>query len=347
MKTKKLYIDSLIRHLRLLFVVLITSAAITSCDHETDPPDGPNLIDSFGPFTVVQNLTVNRENVDFSAGETVVFTAQFNKNVDWVLTITGSESGAVKTIQGFNRNVEASNATWNGGTTLLPFFKNESCNIELTVPEEPDYIDTATVEIVGTKTYPGILVADFEQNPGASIELGNYEFELTPESGRNNDAQAGQGEYFFRLEGTDNESGGPTDNFFVGLANIFPSINNVTYFEVPTTVPDNLYLNCMIRGNGSAYTRAIVALAFDSNNNEQFDDGIDAVVEFTVDPTYSGWRLQSTSLADLEVTSEQIEKIVAVRLILISRNDIQTSPREEVGFLSDFITFTQGAPLAL
>ncbi|MCA1752452.1 MAG: hypothetical protein LC670_11825, partial [Flavobacteriales bacterium] len=79
----------------------------------------------------------------------------------------------------------------------------------------------------------------------------------------------------------------------------------------------------------------------------QFDDGSDERVSWEVDPTYTGWRLQSTSLAFDGVTNEKLEKIVAIRLILISRNNIQPDPREEVEFGSDFMIFTQGGPLEL
>jgi hypothetical protein len=40
----------------LAIAVLITFAG---CDHETDPFDGPSLVDRFGPFSVVEPLSVN------------------------------------------------------------------------------------------------------------------------------------------------------------------------------------------------------------------------------------------------------------------------------------------------
>jgi hypothetical protein len=277
----------------------------------------------------------------------VIFSAQFNKNVDWRIEITGLESGAVRRIEGFSRTIQAENATWTGGTTILPFFRAEMCAVQLIIPEEPDFLDSANVEILGTKVYEGNLITDFEANPGNSIQVGDFEFELAPESGRKNDVVAGQGEYFFRLAGTDNASGGPTDNFFVGLAVILPSINGETYFQVPTTNPQNLHLNYLLGGVGSPYTRAIISIHIDSNNNGQFDDGPDQGIEFPIDPSYNGWRLQSFSFAETGLTSEQLSKLVACRLILISLNNLQPSPREEVEFKSDFITFTAGGPLQL
>ena len=348
-KRERKYISRIVKPL-LLVAVLIGS---WSCDHETEPPDGPNLIDRFGPFEVFEDFAVSLNTVDFSAGGTAVFTAEFNKNIDWVITITGQTSGAVKRIEGFDRFINAENATWNGTTTDLPFFRNETCIAEITVPEEPDYMDSVTIKVVGTRTYEGSLVTDFEEDSPGCIILGNFEFELV-ESGRVDDGIAGQEDFFYRLQGTDNESGGPTDNFFVGLATILPCVNGLTYFDVPTVVPENFYVNAMIEGRNSQETRAIVTTIFDTNDSGAYEDGIDQGIEFIIDPLYEGWELQSVNMAvldeeatNIEVTSELLGKIVAMRLVLISRNDIQPSPRLQVGFNTDYITFTEGAPLKL
>lgn len=320
--------------------------SIAACDHETEPFDGPSLVDRFGPFEVTQPISINTESVDFEAGETVIVSGEFNKNIDWIIKIEGLESGAVKLINGFDRFIGEGNAVWEGGTTTLPFFRAEPCRLTISVPEEPEFGDTLFVEALSTKVYPGNLVTGFEQVVGNSVQVNDFEFELT-ESGRVNDEVAGEGEYFFRLRGTDNESGGPTDNFFVGLGTILPSVNGETYFQVPTTVPENLYLNFHLLGYGSAYTRCVIAVFTDSNNNGVYDDGPDDGVEFTVDVPFTGWRLQSFSFADLGFSSEELEKLVGIRVILISQNNLQPSPREQVSFGTDFFTFTQGGPLRL
>jgi len=314
-----------------------------SCDHETDPPDGPNLIDRFGPFEVVDSLAANRTNVDFSAGETVVFSAQFNKNIDWVLTITGTESGAVKVVEGFDRFVSV---TWNGGTTVLPFFKNEPCSVELTVPEEPDYVDSAEVEVIGTRVYPGTLFWDFEEDGGNDITIGNFEFELTPNTGRQSmdPTSAAEGEFFWLMEGTDDV----VPNFFCGLIVMNATLNDVTYVELPSLVPEDVYFNCFIYNDGRPYGIAIVQFAFDSNDSGEFEDGVDQIFTIGDIPLdFEGWRQISHTMADMDMTSAQMEKIVALRVVLISDNNAQPTPPQEVQFGIDYMTFTQGAPLAL
>ncbi len=321
--------------------------SIAACNHETEPFDGPSLVDRFGPFEVTQPISINTESVDFAAGETVIVSGEFNKNIDWIIKIEGLESGAIKLISGFDRFIGEGNAEWEGGTTSLPFFRAEPCRLTISVPEEPEYGDTLFVETLSTKVYPGNLVTGFEQVVGNCVQVNDFEFELT-QSGRVNDEVAGEGEYFFRLRGTDNAvAGSPTNNFFVGLGTILPCVNGLTYFEVPTTIPENLYFNFHLLGYGSPYTRCVIAVFEDSNNNGVFDDGVDGGGEYEVDVNYTGWRLQSFSMAEIGAPSEALERIVAIRVILISLNNLQPTPREQVSFGTDFITFTQGGPLRL
>jgi hypothetical protein len=323
--------------------------AFASCaERETDPA-GPNLFDRFGPFEVEDSLSASAETVDFSQGETISFNNRFNKNVPWVLTITGQTSGGKKIIENFSQDVDANNSTWNGGTTEPPLFRNEMCTVVLTVPEEPQYADTVMIEVTGTRSFDGDVACDFETLVPSGIQLGDFEFELTPESGRSNDTIAAEGEFFFRLEGLDNTTpGGPTNNFFVGLARIFPTANgdeSLTYFQVPTTVPEQLYLNLFVRGRNSAFTRIVLGLIIDTNDSGSFEEGQDDVLSLEFDPLYEGWRLQSFTAADFGATQEQLSKVVGIETALISLNNLQPTPRQVVGFEMDYLTFTAVFPL--
>lgn len=335
----------MMRHIRIAVTLLLGLAIFSACEHDTDEPDGPNLVDRFGPFEVIESLAINRTNVDFSAGETVVFTAEFNKNIDWIITIRGSLSGAVKEITGFDKSINAGNATWDGGTTNLPFFKNEPCTVELIVPEEPDFIEEGDVEVIGTKVYPGMLFTDFEEDLGANVTIGNFEFELTNNIGRQMEPTAGQGDFSWRMEGTDDV----VPNFFVGLAWFSPMINDVTYIELPTTVPSDLYFNFFLHNDGRQHGIAVIQFAYDSNDSGGFEDGIDATFQLDGDfpLNFDGWRQFSHTMADVGMSAEQLEKIVNISVILISDMNAQPDPPTEVAFSIDFMTFTQGAPLEL
>jgi hypothetical protein len=333
--------NKLIYHI--LFIGIIGSL-IVACSHDTDTFDGPNLIDRFGDFNVVEGLGVSSPTVNFTAGETVFFTAQFNKNVDWVVQITGSVSGAVKRIEGFDRELNQENATWNGGTTDLPFFKAEMCTVELLIPEEPDYKDTGEVEVLGTKTYEGGLVTDFEEDPGTDLFIGNFEFDFSPATGRTDALTAAEGDFCLLLEGTDNT----LDNFFVGLITVNASITGETYIPLPTTVPEEVFFNCFMFSDGTPYTIAVIEFAFDSNDSGAYEDG-DATFKIDGDfpISWEGWRHINHPMSEVGISQEQLEKLVAIRFILISDNNAQPIPREQVGYAVDFVTFTQGAPLEL
>lgn len=314
------------------------------CDHDTDFFDGPNLEDRFGEFNLIEGLEVNRTTVDFTAGEDVRMTARFNKNVDFIIRITGLESGAVKVIEAFDNELDASNAIWEGGTTTLPLFRQEMCRIELEVPEA-SLVQEAMVEVVGTRVYEGSLFTDFESELGADLFLGNFEFELTGNTGRRFDGNAAEGSAYWYFEGTDNV----VPNFFAGLADISSTTTGETYAPLPTTVPEDLWFNCFMYADGGPHGIAVIQFIVDSNDSGAFEDGEDAAFQLDGDfpLDWTGWRHINHTMADLGMTEDDVTKIVAIRLLLISNMNSQPNPPLQVDYGIDFITFTSGAPLEL
>lgn len=328
----------------LLAVGLVLAVGLAGCDHTTDP-DGPRLIDLFGPFSYLQELDTTQDAVDFAAGETVAFTAQFSKQVDWVVEITGQQSGAVKRIEGFSDQLSIDNATWNGGTTELPFFIAEPVDVALFVPEEAN-ADTlrTSLQVVSPRVYPGNVFADFEEPE--NVFVGNFEFEFQG-TGVSSEVPAGEGEQFYLLRGTEPPSGS-TRNFFVGLIDIRPE--GAGLFPVPTTVPEDLYFNFMVRGLGTNFTIAVVQLVVDGNGSGAYEIDQDITVPFgDIRVDFEGWRLFSKAASTLGdgITQEQAANIVGVRVVLISADNEQPTPPEQVAFGIDYITFTGGGPLEL
>lgn len=318
----------------------------TGCERDDEEPVGPNLQDRFGPFAVLTDLTVSRDSVDFAAGQNVAFNAEFNKNVNWVITVTGLESGAQLTIEGFSRIISSENAVWTGRTSQLPFFKAEPCSIELTVPEEdPEYMGTAEVTVVEPRVYSGSLYTDFEEGPGQNISIVNPEFELTGNSGISNIITPAQGDFFLLMEGTDNV----VPNYFVGLTELSPKMNGNTYVEFPTTVPENLYFNFFLYNDGRQHGVAVIQFHYDSNDNGVFDDGPDETFQLDGDYplNFTGWRKFSHTVADMGIPQDQLDKIVMIRVLLISIRDTQPSPKEQVQLGLDYVIFTNGAPFEL
>lgn len=324
--------------------IVLMALFISGCDHDTDTFDGPNLIDRFGEFELIEGLQISRETVDFSMGQTVHFTARFNKRINFEVRITGTESGAVKIIEGFDSEVNAGNATWTGGTTELPFFKNEMCDVELVIPEVDNLTFTGNVEIIGTKIYEGSVATGFEEEPLDNIFFGNFEFELTANTGRTNDGQAAEGDWYYYLEGTDDV----VPNFFTGLIDIKSSISGETYFPVPTTVPEELYFNCFVLSDAGPHGIAVIQIIIDSNDSGEFEDGQDTAIPIgDLNLNWIGWQHINFPVSDIGLTEEQASKIVAIRALLISDMNSQPSPPLQVDYGLDFITFTEGGPLEL
>ncbi len=330
------------------FSTLILSVCVlffTGCIHDTEFFDGPFLQDRFGEFAVIEPLSLNRQSVDFSTGEVLELSAQFNKRVNFIVMITGLESGAVKFIEGFDNIINASNGVWSGGTTDLPLFRTEKCSVQLIIPEADSLTFTEEVEITGTKLYEGSLYTDFEAAPLTNIFLGNFEFEFTNNTGRRNNGKAAQGDWHYYFEGTDNV----LPNYFIGLIEIKPSIVGATYVPVPTTIPEELYYNCFMYSDAGPHGIAVIQFAYDSNSSGKFEDGVDQTFQIAGDYplTWVGWRHISHPMSDLGMTEQQLSKIVAVRVLLISNLNTQPNPPVPVDFGLDFITFTSGKPLQL
>ena len=140
---------------------------LASCTKDDSGFDGPSLNDIYGDFSILDSLSASAATVDFSAGQQLTFSAEFSKNVNWKIAITGNTSGAVYTIEGFSRLIDATNAIWDGSATTLPMFRSEDCVAQLTIDGEDDTL-TAPVAVLGTKVITGLILSDFEGefNPG-------------------------------------------------------------------------------------------------------------------------------------------------------------------------------------
>ncbi len=325
-------------------LLLLCGLFFAACEHETDTFDGPNLIDRFGEFALIEPLTLNRSTVDFGAGENVVLMAKFNKRINFTAVITGNESGAVKIIEGFDSELSSANAVWRGRTTELPFFRQENCTIELIIPEADSLTFTEQVEVVGTTTYEGSLYTGFEEEPSDNIFFGNFEFEFTANTRRTNDGGAAEGDWYYYFEGTDNV----VANFFTGLIDIKSSITGETYAPVPTTVPEDLYFNCFISADAGPHGIAVIQIVVDSNDSGEFEDGQDTAIPIgDVNLDFIGWQHIFVNLGELGMTEEQVGKIVNIRALLISNMNTQPNPPLQVDYGLDFLIFTDGGPLEL
>jgi hypothetical protein len=341
----KLQSVKMLRDLSRTLLVGAVSLFVIGCDHETEPFDGPSLINRFGEFMLIDSLESSPMSVDFSQGETVSFSASFNKEVEWILTLRGIETGAVKRIEGFSNFLSMENALWEGRTTELPFFGTEQVAVELLIASADSLRLRDTIEVLGLRDYEATVFTDFEQNLGGSATLGNFEFELTNRTGRRNDTVAAQGDWFYYFEGTDDV----VPNFFVGLVDIRSTVTGQTYAPVPTTVPEELFFNAFLLTDGGPHGIAVIQFIFDSNDNGTYEDGMDQVFQLPGDFPLSGtgWQHIHHPMSEVGMSEEQLQKIVAIRLLLISDMNSQPMPPLQVDYGIDFLAFTSGGPLEL
>lgn len=333
-------------------IILVIATALLvfmfGCSHETDEFDGPSLIDRFGPFELVESLKVSSAEVDFEADETVFFSATFNKRTNWVVQIIGEESGSVKEIKDFSTELGPDNATWNGSTTDLPLFRAEDCLVKLIIPEEDSFTVTANVKTLSGRTYDGSLMTDFEEN-SPNIIVRNFEFEFSPLTGIADAVPAGQGQKSLLLQGTD----GVVDNFFVGLIEVLSPIIGEQFIPLPSSIPEDVYFNSFVYGTGDPYTIAIFDFVTDADGDGVFDAGSDVLYSTPSIPlTWTGWQPYSIKMSDIRkqnsedvITEEELSQLVGMRVVLISDNNSQPTPRVQVSFATDYFIFTKNQPL--
>ncbi|MDP7567178.1 MAG: hypothetical protein QF383_02190, partial [Flavobacteriales bacterium] len=146
----------------LKFLLLALPFFFTSC--EKDKIEGPSLNNLYGELTILESLNVIGDSADFSNNQSMYFTASFSKQVDWQVKIKGLNSGSAKIISGKSDAINQSNSTWDGSSTLLPFFIAEDCDVELTFEMHDDTIYNQ-LNIQGEKEYNDestVLITDFE-----------------------------------------------------------------------------------------------------------------------------------------------------------------------------------------
>ena len=134
---------------------------IISCK---DDFEGPSLNDVFGPFELRQDFTNSDDTINFEQENSMFFQAEFSKVMNWKITIEGNISGSRKEIFGYSKDLNIQNSTWNGNTTILPFFVSENCDVTLSFVESDTTFSTQ-LYVSGPKQYndeESVLITDFE-----------------------------------------------------------------------------------------------------------------------------------------------------------------------------------------
>jgi hypothetical protein len=277
---------------KLSILVMIAITLGVACRKNTKDFDGPSINDIYSSFKVLETFKADRDSVNFTTGQNVIFTATFNKIVDWKITIKGATSKSIKEIIGTSKKIDASNATWNGSTSKFTIFTQENCTATLTIKDVTDTFYVAE-KIVGAKKINGFIVADFE----TGLKTGWTKFAQT---GANMDFQvktdtlAPEGKKYLNMAGIVNW------DYLIGLID-FPATAYGPDKTFPlNTNPDAVYFNCLVYGVPNT-NPSIVLFQFkedenadgtiNANNEDEYD------YQVTVD--WVGWKLISVKYSQL------------------------------------------------
>ena len=263
-----------------------------SCRKNKTQFDGPSIDEIYSDFKVVDSFKINKDSVNFTNAETAVFSAKFNKIVDWTISIYGATSKATKIISGSSKQIDISNGTWNGSSTVFPIFNTENCKAILKVKDVADSFIVFT-KIVGTKKLEGYMIADFE----TGLKAGWTKFAQT---GANMDFQvktdslAPEGKKYLSMAGTVNW------DWLIGLID-FPATAYGTAKTFPlSTNPNNEYFNCLIYGT-SEQNPSLVLFQFkeDENADGAINANTDDEYDYQVTVNWTGWKLISVKYAEM------------------------------------------------
>ena len=327
------------KNTRYLFLFAIV-ALLQACKPE-DTFDGPSLEDIYGPFFIEEALTISDDSLDLAAGESAHFHASFSKNLNWKVEIHGLSSGAVHLHEEFSSVVDFN---WNGSTTVLPMFRQETCEVMLTFETQQDTIRD-TLDVLSIRPAQGFVLSDFEGglNPGwvPFIQSGaNMSFMVR------NDGLAAQGNNYYEM------AGAVTWDWLIGMIDMPASAYNVEHFPLANN-PNEVYFNTMLY-KPAAYDNGLLLFQFreDDNGDGNYSTGTEDMWSFQVSGGADGWSTISRKYEDIValVNGQETapignglhepDKIVQVSVLFLANPASGFSQ----AYL-DYMTFTEGGPL--
>ena len=275
-------------------LILSSLFVLMSACRKDNTFDGPSIVELNSTFKLNSVFKASKDSVDFSASETVHFSAQFNKIVTWKLMVHGTQSKAVKVFQGQSKQLDISNTLWNGSTTIFPVFKQELCKAELIIPETHDTFK-CDVYAQSSKLNQGLLVTDFESGMNANwtkfIQTGaNMDFKIK------SDVYAAQGASYLTMAGTVNW------DWLIGLIDFVPKAINSSYLVYPlNSNPQTVYFNCLVYGDATVQNPSIILFQFkeDENADGVINANADDEYDLQVKVDWTGWKLVSVRYTDI------------------------------------------------
>jgi len=276
----------------LLLLLGIIAMGTGSCRKDKEQFDGPSLRDLFSEFTLLEPFRANRDSVNFANGQSLNFSARFNKVVQWNIRIRGLASGAEKVISGQSTAIDATNGLWNGSTTSFPVFRAENCLATLRIDGVNDSFELP-IRVSAPKKNNGLLITDFEN--GINSQWNRFvQSGAAMDFNVKNDALAPQGSRYLQMAGTVNW------DWLIGLID-FPATayGSGNTFALSTN-PDGVYFNCMIYGvPGTNPSLVLFQFKEDENSDGNTNAANEDQYDLEVRVNWTGWKLISVRYSDL------------------------------------------------
>ena len=264
--------------------------------------EGPSIATIYGDFELIEPLIVTNKNPSFSSNEQVGFHCEFNKPIEWKITILGLSTNAVREITGFSNLIDSNMIVWSGGPSQVPFFSEEDCAIELTFENETDTLRD-TITIVSAKTFDnGIWFEDFEDGiPSEGLIYYNTDGGGMTFSVANDDPLLGSS--YFKMGGRVNW------DWALGSLDLPLNINNVSQNS------DDLYINIGILSDlQDPHLGQFINILISEETNTPFNDNLNNNSSDLFEPTmevykmkvpvdWDGWQMKSFKYSDFEPLS--------------------------------------------
>lgn len=285
---------NIIKNISSLTIVLSMIFFLGSCKR-TDDIVGPEFNVATENFEFISGISTNTSSVDFSNSETVTFTAEFNEQITWTITITGQTSGAVRTISGTSNSIDASSGVWNGNHDDLYFFRTgETVDVVLSVLGSTETTSTTmTVTDVKDFAVSGLVYTINGENKFDGTVDGWTVFSSTKvKTASDILAVQGSGSLFMSGAGEPDFITGANKNFTgtTGLPSYLPSD------------PDSVWINIYVYGQGDANTKVEFACkeADADEGNTKYGEATDDAMGAEIIASHTGWKLFSIQYSALK-----------------------------------------------
>lgn len=333
----------------LLYIGIISLTILSSCK-KSDKIEGPELVDLFGEFKVLEPLKASIANPNFANGDIVKYHTKLSIRTNWTIEVIGLNSGAIKVFTGNEKDFDLNPILWNGSITFAPFFrKNEPVVARMRFDNYPDTLYSDTITISASRPTPAvdILIDDFESPQRAynTFTEGQQTFNSTSVNFQG--VAPAEKNRFYAL----GANHGPTASLFLcgmGLSAKASQGTGNNYFVFNTDNPKRIYFNAYVYGWGDNNAQLSVQFQEDDNLDGVYQPAQEGTYQQQINVNWTGWKLVSFSYDQTSISTsggfgnidatgkKDLDRIINVQFLLLAQPG--TAGNTRVGL--DYASFT-------